>query len=251
MKNILGCLAEQLACRADEPVRDVRMGLGYTAVRLESGATGLAYTLRGDLVGGCSVFRGERPLAGRKASDLLAYLASPETLKVALGLATANALASRALENPREGDVLDALDLRPTDEVAMIGHFEPLTRPLEQRVRALRVFELGPRAEGIFPGEAAAEWLQHSDVALITSTALINGTLDGLLAAAGACREVVLLGPSTPLFPQVFAGTPVTHLSGVQVTDPDGLLKVVSEGGGMRFFKGLVRKVVLPVTRRP
>ena len=118
-------------------------------------------------------------------------------------------------------------------------------------MRALRVFELGPKAEGIFPGEAAAEWLQRSDVALITSTALINGTLEGLLAAAGACREVVLLGPSTPLLPQVFAGTPVTHLSGVQVTDPDGLLRVVSEGGGMRSFRGLVQKVVLPVARRP
>jgi uncharacterized protein (DUF4213/DUF364 family) len=251
VKNILGCLAEQLASRAAELVRDVRIGLGYTAVRLESGATGLAYTLREDLPGGCTVFRGERPLAGRKASDLLAYLASSDKLEVALGLATANALASQMLESAREGDVLDALELRPSDEVAMIGHFEPLTRALERRVRALRVFELGSRAEGVLPGEEAAQWLRSSDVALVTSTALINGTLDALLEAARACRAVVLLGPSTPLFAGAFAGTPVTHLSGVQVTDPDGLLRVVSEGGGMKFFKGLVRKVVLPVERCP
>lgn len=250
MTNILASLAEHLACRAEESVRDVRIGLGYTAVLLESGATGLAYTLRDDLPGGCTVFRGARPLAGRKASECLAYLAASSSLEIAVGLATANALAARTLRGGCEGDVLDALELRPSDEVGMVGHFQPLMEALEHRVRALHVFELAPRAEGLLPGEAAAQWLPRCDVALITSTALLNGTLGGLLEAARGCREVALLGPSTPLVPQVFAGTPVTHLSGVEVTDPEGLLRVVSEGGGMRFFRGLVRKVVVPVERR-
>jgi uncharacterized protein (DUF4213/DUF364 family) len=167
-----------------------------------------------------------------------------------VGLATANALAAGTLWGSCEGDVLDVLELRPSDEVGMIGHFQPLMEALERRVRALHVFELAPRAGGFLPGEAAAQRLPRCDVALITSTALLNGTLGGLLEASRSCREVVLLGPSTPLAPQAFAGTPVTHLSGVEVTDPDGILRVVSEGGGMRFFRGLVRKVVVPVEHR-
>ena len=50
-----------------ERVKEVRLGLGYTAVQLESGHTGLAFTFRQDLPGGCSVFPGRagRPASGR------------------------------------------------------------------------------------------------------------------------------------------------------------------------------------------
>ena len=146
-----------------------------------------------------------------------------------------------------EADVLELLDLKPSDEVAMVGHFEPLVPPLRRAVRTLRIFELAPRAADVLESQEAFRWLPRCQVALITSTALINHTLDTLLEAARDCRQVVLLGASTPLLPAAFQGTPVTHLSGVEITDPERILRVVSEGGGMRFFKGHLRKVVLPV----
>ena len=52
-------------------VADVRIGLGYTAVKLAGGRTGVAYTFRDQAQGGCSVFNGIRPLSGRAAADLL------------------------------------------------------------------------------------------------------------------------------------------------------------------------------------
>ena len=51
-----------------------------------------------------------------------------------------------------------------------------------------------------------------------------------------------MLGPSTPLCPEIFAGTPVTMLSGVTVRDAPGLLQVVAEAGGTRQFSRLVDK---------
>jgi hypothetical protein len=51
--------------------------------------------------------------------------------------------------------------------------------------------------------------------------------------------------------PEAFAGTPVDLLSGVIVERPEEILRTVSEGGGMRQFKGHVRKVNLAVDRRP
>jgi hypothetical protein len=44
----------------------------------------------------------------------------------------------------------------------------------------------------------------------------------------------------------VFADTPVTFLSGVVVVCPQEILRIVSEGGGMKFFKNNVKKVNLP-----
>ena len=44
---------------------------------------------------------------------------------------------------------------------------------------------------------------------------------------------------------QTFAATPVTMLSRVVVTTPAEVLRVVSEGGGMRQFSPHVRKVTI------
>jgi hypothetical protein len=86
-------------------------------------------------------------------------------------------------------------------------------------------------------------------VALVTSTALITDSLDALLEAAAGRREVALLGPSTPLLPEVFAETPVTWLSGIRIESPAKVLRVVSEGGGTRAFSPYVQKVNLRLPR--
>ena len=71
--------------------------------------------------------------------------------------------------------------------------------------------------------------------------------VDGLLEAARGCRRVALLGASTPLIAEVFDPGTVTMLSGVVVTAPDEVLRIVSEGGGMRQFGPHVRKVTVQV----
>jgi uncharacterized protein (DUF4213/DUF364 family) len=228
-------------------VTDVRIGLGYTAVVLDDGAGGVAYTFRDLATGGCSVFRGIRPLAGRPACDLLVLLRSRDPIEAAVGLACANALANHDVPHTR-GDVLEHVELRREDRVAMVGHFGPLVSDITERVRTLTVFERVDRRVGLLhPAEEAAAGLAESDVALVTSTAIVNHTIDGLLEAAAGCREVVLLGASTPLVPGAFVGSGVTMLSGVVVHDAAAVLRTVSEGGGMRFFKPLVHKVSVRV----
>ena len=224
-------------------VRDVRIGLGYIAVMLEDRRTGVAYTLNRGGHGGCEVFRGARPLAGKTASELIEFLESDATLEIALGLAAANALINSRPTHALPGDVLDAVQLGPSDTVAMIGYFGPLIAPLQSRVARLDIFEedVG-RASNLLGSGEAAERLPKAHAALISSTTIVNDTLDDLLDAAGKCRDVVLLGSTTPLLPAAFEGTPVTYLSGMTVDDPEGILQVVSEGGGTRQFKPFVTK---------
>ena len=229
-------------------VSDVRVGLGYTAVRLADGRTGLAYTFRDQATGGCSVFNGIRPLSGRPAADLLALLESPDAIEAGVGLACANALTNRDEAGRLDGDILDHLDLRPEDRVGMVGHFGPLVETIRKRARSLTVFERVDQPSGLLRPHAEAETvLPHCEVALVTATSIINHTIDQLLIAARNCREVVLLGASTPLLPQAFSTERVTMLSGVVVKDPGEVLRVVSEGGGMRQFGPHVRKVTLRV----
>ena len=224
-------------------VREVRIGLGYTAVQLDDDRTGVAYTLGRDSFSGCSAFTGKRPLAGRPAMELLAYLSSDSLVESALGLATANAIANGTASHCVTGDVLKAVELFSTDSVAMVGFFSPLVAGLQDRVAELEIFEehSGSLAH-LRPSSEAASVIPGCDVAFITSTTIINDTVDELLEAARNCRETILLGPSTPLIPEAFERTAVTWLSGISVDDSDGLLRLVSEGGGTRFFKPFVSK---------
>jgi uncharacterized protein (DUF4213/DUF364 family) len=246
-EKIKSALSER-ASRAN--VHEVRIGMTYTAVRVGEREVGLACTSREGDAGCCRDLAGDSMLAGRKAIDLLSLLGSGRGVESTLGLAAANALVNRRELELIPGDILDALDFRPQDRVGMVGYFQPLAGPLRDRVSSLTIFEKNiGRGSELLPEDNAAELLPGFDVAIITSTAIVNGTIDGLLALARNCREVILLGASTPLVPGAFRDTPVTFLSGVEVTDPEGILKVVSEGGGTPRFKGLVRKVNLKINR--
>ncbi|MEZ4485574.1 MAG: DUF364 domain-containing protein [Syntrophotaleaceae bacterium] len=79
--------------------------------------------------------------------------------------------------------------------------------------------------------------LGQCSVAIITGTSLITGTCDGLLADLGQPREAVLLGPSAPFCAPVFAETPLTRIAGARVVKANGVLQVVSEGGGTPKLK--------------
>jgi uncharacterized protein (DUF4213/DUF364 family) len=234
-------------------VNDVRIGLGYTAVMLDTGSVGLAYTFCDKAEEGCSVYHGKRPLAGSPVRDVLQHLSSGRLLERTIGMAAANALfntpdAASAVAgcSSTAGDVLDVLALTKEDRVGMVGFIEPLVPALKQRAGELLIFEENmARADGLCPGSRAAGLLPSCSVAIITATSILNGTFEHIAAAAGNCRIKAVLGPSTPLAPGVFKNYGVTHLSGVIGIDPAALLRVVSEGGGTRFFKGATKKINL------
>jgi hypothetical protein len=225
-------------------VADMRLGSRYTAAMLEDGNVGVAYTFREDGGADSPVLPARRSLVGKRSTEILEYLEAGQSVERSIGLAVANALANRRAGGQHEGDVLRVLSVGFLDRVGMVGYFGPLVGPLERRVRELVVFERDlSRAEQALPAERAFAELPRCDVAVITPTAFVFGDLDRLLDAASGCREVALVGASTPLVPTVLGSFGVTLLSGITVTDGPGILQVVSEGGGMGSFGERVRKV--------
>ncbi len=235
----------------------------FCAIMLDDGGVGMA-NLCPDVCGEPSRHvSGLLPPPGTSATEALATLVSPEGS--AVGLATANALANRFTGEVNQShssgawrssgrwgqanigsDLLEVLELRPDDHVGMVGCFSPMVDGIRRRVGRLSIFERGLRlTSDLLPENCAAEVLPECSVALITATTVINGTINELLAAARDCREVVLLGPSTPLVPEVFdtSSGGVTLLAGVVATNAEELLQAVAQGGGTRDFKTSVVKV--------
>lgn len=242
-------IVENLSSAAESrTIADARIGLTYTAVRLDNGDMGLAYTFLDSIPRGCRFFSSRGGLRGKPAAEVLEMLNSPVQIERAAGLAAANALAVSLKQRFTPGDSRELVELEPGDTVGMVGHFEPLVSDIESRVKSLLIFEIEQNASpGMIPAGEAPARLPRCDVVIITATSIVNDTIDSLLAACGNSRETVILGASTPLVKGVFAGTAATLLSGVQVIDPELVLRVVSEGGGMRSFKAGIKKVNIRV----
>jgi uncharacterized protein (DUF4213/DUF364 family) len=227
---------------------DIRIGLGYTAVLVEDGRCGLAYTLHEKEYESCCVVPDAGKLAGRSISELISWIKMPDATACAIGLAAVNAVLTPPAAAV-ESDISDLLPVTAEDTVGMIGYFGPLVKPLKERVRAMHIFERRPDpGYGILPESAAKDLLPECRVVIITATAILNHTIDDLLDLSKNAREIAILGPSTPFIPEVFLRRGVTLLSGIQVVDPGRILQIVSEGGGTRQFGRAVKKLSFRMT---
>ena len=234
-----------LARDCSESVEDVRIGLGYTAVRLTGGRCGLAYTLHEKEYESCCVIPDAGRLAGRKASELIPWIHQSDVTASAVGMAALNALLPTP-DAAVESDIVNLLPVRAEDSIGMVGYFGPLIGPLRERVAALYVFERkANQSYEILPESAARDILPNCQIVLISATTILNHTIDELLDLCKGTREIAILGPSTPFLPEVFRSRGVTLLSGVEVVDPAQILRIVSEGGGTRQFGRAVRKLTL------
>lgn len=231
-------LAEESRLHA---VGDVRIGASYVAVVLSGGRIGLAARLKEAV--GAEIEPPHAPdrFSGIPSAALLERLVrGTGAVERALGLATANALLHPAPPH-REEDTIGLMGLRPGERVAMVGLFRPIVARIAGTGVTLDVVELET------PAKEKRQILETCDVAIITATTLLNGTLEGILNELGHPRHVALIGPSTPICEEIFRGTRVTHLGGAAVVNAARLLQAVTEGGGTPAMRPHLRFVNIMV----
>jgi uncharacterized protein (DUF4213/DUF364 family) len=219
-------------------VADVRIGLIYTSVRLDNGNTGIAWTGHRHS-GGCIHQSEAGTLAGKPAGKLLNMLASADNpLYRTIGLATANALAA-GMPRPEtvSTDILELINIQPSEHVVMVGFFGPLIPHLNRTGCRLDILELKDDRPGTMSPDEGRSSLEVCDVAIITGTSVVTDTVDELLSGLGNIRAAVILGPSSFMRPEVFSATPVTHIAGVRIRDASAVERIVSEGGGTKTLK--------------
>jgi len=174
-------------------IADVRIGLGYTAVLLDDESCGLSATTTEGAHGCCTLFDEAGELVGRSAIDVGGFVRLPDPVASCVGMATINAVLNReGIPSPNPLQVLSIDDA----VVGMVGYFEPFIPELRRRSKQLYVFERRPLSDEVLPDWSAERLLPTCEVAIITSLALVNETLDHLLDLAQG--EVALIGPTTP-----------------------------------------------------
>jgi uncharacterized protein (DUF4213/DUF364 family) len=221
----------------DAPVREVRIGAFWTAVVLEDGRCGLASALRDNdhHHHAQNPVREAGHLHERSARELAELARSDSLLEASIGLAAINALLDVAEDACVELNAEQVILEQGTGkDVVVVGHF-PFIPRVREAARQLWVLEKRP-GEGDLPAEAAPKVIPEADVVAITGTTLINQTFEEVVRLCRREAFVLVLGPTTPLSPVLFDhGADV--VSGTLVTDPEKVLRYISQGASFRQIK--------------
>lgn len=219
----------------DVPVRSVLVGAHWTVVC--SRHCGMASTLMSSHPHGHTQIRDAGRLHQKSARELAELARSTELMEASIGVASINSLLDVNESLSVEINASEVLADRGQEKnVALVGHF-PFIPQLRQVVRQLWVIEQNPK-DGDYPAEAAADLIPQADLVAITSSALINHTLDELLSLCPPRATVMLLGPSTPLSPILFDHG-ANIISGAHVADETAVLRTVGQGASFRQVEGV------------
>ena len=176
-------------------------------------------------------------LLERNTVELARMALSASSMEAAIGMAAINSLIDIDEHSCEELNAADLIAEKGKDrKVAIIGHFPFVTR-LRPIVRELWVIEKNLQ-EGDFGETEAEKLLPRADVVGITGTAFINHTIEHLLGLCNTDTYVIVLGGTAPLSPVLFEYG-ISAVSGTQVTDPEEVLRHVSQGATFRQLKGI------------
>lgn len=221
-------------------IKELRFGLGYSCVELSDGRMGVAWT-PSQKTCTCTHLDAAGQVSGQAAGKILGWLNSDNPLERTAGLAVFNALNSRKERMFIEGEATSLLKIQTNEHVVMIGYFAPVVPTIKATGCRFEVVELDPEKPDVISPDQGFKALAECDIAIITATSIINGTFDKLAGALKRNRAALILGPSTPMSPEAFAGTRITQLSGSYVREADKVKMIISEGGGTRLLKKHLR----------
>ena len=226
-------------------VEEVCLGLGYSGVKLKSGQVGVCNSLLSESAPECcQILKSAGTLSGRRAGEFMGKIDSWDMVERVIGVSTVNALSQMVFEaDPgryavEEGNLIDVIEVGPEDTVVLVGYIRPFVPVLRSRAKRLYILERGlQRDEGVLPDTACEQVVPQAEVAIITGSALANGTIDRLLELAGNARIVALVGPTVSCLPDPLFRRGVDFAGGIRIRDADKAMQILAEGGGTPQLK--------------
>lgn len=244
---------------------DIRIGVFYTGVVLNTGHAGMSYTPIQEIPEAvcCPRSHAKMPATGKllnlQIAELMDYALDDNALKAAVGIATINALSAILLEDEdcrykpsAYGNALDLVKITGEDTVAMVGAFPPFIKRIREITNKLFVIEKNPRVAGkgdMIEIESEArlrEIIPQANIIVITGVTLVNHTLGTILELAKKASEIVLVGPTASVYPEPLFARGVTVMGGVRIADAAKMIHLIGEAGsGYDFFENCAEKIVI------
>jgi hypothetical protein len=227
---------------AGKTVKDVVIGLSLIWVELDCGHLGISYVLRENLKAGCSIFPFGRQIIGKNAEEIAEWAVNGvDDVQRSVGIAVICAASHNLeLKDANTPQTPFGVQVRESDTIGMIGFIPPVAKMLGPKAKDMIIFDMGITLMGgmkgqVCPMEKQPELLPKCDIVVLSGTTLINGTFDELLQMCPNSREIMVIGSSTPMFPEAFKGSGVTVLAGSwwKREYKEELFKLISLAAGM------------------
>ncbi len=247
MEDVLSAAEPYLQHRK---VTDLIVGVSLIGCQLDNGGIGVSYVLREELPHGCSSFPFVKGAIGKSAWDIAKLgLSTEDTMQRSVA---ASVLAAAACQQDLPKDDIEdmpfGIEFNENDTVCMIGFIKPLVMQISKGVKKFIVFDKGLSLRGenldVYPMEKQQELIPGCDIVLISGTATINGSIDDLLGLCKNARHVVMVGPSTPMFPEGWKHSRISVLAGScwEKEHKEDIFKLISLAGGIRQIKKYMLK---------
>ena len=212
----------------------------FCAIELDDGSLGLSYVLLDESSRRLVAGRGD-PGLGLEGADALAvarWFGEAPGARRAIGFAAVNALTRCLFDRAgfvpgASGDSIGMLAPRAADRIGMIGLFPPLVNSIVQAGAQLTVVELRSDLAGEREGWRVTtdrNELAACNKVIATSTLLLNGTLDAMLAACPKAQNFALIGPGAGCLPDPLFARGVTLLGGTWITDREAFRAALAAG---------------------
>ncbi len=243
-------------------IENVQIGIFLTAVKLSNGYCGVASIDLDTTVNCCHKqkhdFGSFTPgnINGQKVWDLFNRSESSKILD-SVKLAVLNAVSTEIIAKSNikiieDKDPFDLLDLSGQKKICIVGAFHSYIKKISKTPHKLFVLELNENAldedekQYYVPAAKASDVLPVSDIIIITGLTLLNNTLDNLLVHILANKQVIIVGPTAGLIPDMLFKRNITIIGSTKITNPEKMFTIVSEGGaGFHLFQYCAKKICL------
>jgi uncharacterized protein (DUF4213/DUF364 family) len=245
-------------------IDDLVIGIFFTGVKLSTGHAGVAFTPISEIPEAvcCPTTAVRMPQAGaldgKPISEIIQYSLDSNVVKSAIGVATLNAVSQLILESTngteyeiiRDRDGFNLLKIQPHETVSLIGAFGPYIRRLKMMGNPFFIVEKNSQTlkldemKHFKPESEMRDALEKSGVAILTGTSIVNHTIDQILSLLRNGIRTAIIGPTASMIPDVFFRRGVHVMAGVQISNPDLMIKILKQGGsGYHLMKESGEKI--------
>lgn len=206
--------------------------------RIEVGEFFIALILINRQMGICARFKGEvnTDLSSLKNLDLDF---SPHR---SILTAYYNAKINSKVNFQENADIVSDIIDGNYSSVVMIGYFTSLVKKFNELGKDVAVFDF--EAEDTIPLKHQKEHLHKADAVIMTSTAILNGTFNGLINNINSESDIFIVGPSSTLCNDLFEIPNIRKIHGAVFNPEDEkVIDMIKKGKKPKDFLYLAKKV--------
>jgi len=209
----------------------------FMAISLKSGATGISYVPLTDETMEKYTALQPQNFIGKDPGVFALEFGNDDDVKEMISLASMNAICQHVMRETNfpmdyATDSLGLLSVSPGDRVGMVGLFFGLIKKIKKAGAELVVIEKRNELIQEFPDlpiTLDATKLRRCNKILCTSTAILNNSLDEILAHCSSDAFVSIIGPTAGYFPDPLFARGVDVLGGRVVKNGDQFLQLLAE----------------------